>query len=237
VSVLLIDGGNSRTKWALFDTGRITEQGVVSNHQRLDYEWPTPTTGTLFASVRHDEALVEVLQQQSDRPLHRLNAPQPELGDFTHCYVDPSRLGVDRWLAMLGAQAHTQEAALVVDAGTALTLDLLDANRAHLGGYIVPGLTMARQALFQGTDKVIAFDDEREQDSLAPGQSTLACVASGTLRQMAAFVGAVAEDHPGHRLMITGGDGSALAEALGARYYPDLIFDGMGTLCAGLFTA
>jgi type III pantothenate kinase len=67
-------------------------------------------------------------------------------------YEDPSRLGVDRWLALLAAQGHWGSgSALIVDAGTAVTYDLLHDGGRHLGGLILPGIEMMRGALLQGT--------------------------------------------------------------------------------------
>ncbi len=122
---------------------------------------------------------------------------------------------------------------LVVDAGTALTLDLLDKDNQHRGGYIVPGIQMAQRALFGGTDLVRPFNDERHDSDLNPGESTVGCVTAGVLHQQVALVKSVAENHKDFRLVITGGDGAQLADWLDSGYYPNLIFDGMELLCAG----
>jgi type III pantothenate kinase len=64
----------------------------------------------------------------------------------------------------------------------------------------------------------------------------LQCVSAGVRRQQLAFVKSILDDYPGHRPFITGGDGDWLATALAIRYWPELVFDGLETLCAGYFS-
>ena len=123
----------------------------------------------------------------------------------------------------------------MVDAGTALTIDLMNADNHHEGGFIVPGLELAQQALFNNTGRVRPFADEQEQAALAPGRDTLSCVSAGVRRQLQALVMSVVQDYPDYRLFISGGDGHWLAQQLGVASYPHLIFEGMESLCAGYF--
>src|SRR5690606_39903500 len=73
-----------------------------------------------------------------------------------------------------------------VDCGSALTIDAVDAGGVHLGGYIVPGMTMLRTSLFRGTAQVRVTDPVAA--SLAPGRSTSAGVENGVLRMSVAFI-------------------------------------------------
>jgi type III pantothenate kinase len=134
---------------------------------------------------------------------------------------------------MLGGRVQQSGDLLVVDAGTALTIDLFSSDNQHQGGYIVPGLRMAQNALFSGTDRVRAYQDEQDKQEIAPGKNTLNCVAAGVLRQNLALVQSLLDEYPEHQPLITGGDGQLLASRLGLSYSPDLIFDGMDSLCAG----
>lgn len=238
VSVLLIDIGNSRLKWQLRTGHGESQSGAVDKDNAARFAWPVGPEQVLVASVRENAELQQLFSDLYGARLHWLSAPLPQYTEFRHCYPQPQRLGVDRWLAMLGARRlYSSGNLLVVDSGTALTVDLLSDDNAHQGGFIVPGLMMARAALFGGTDKVRQFDDEADQLSLAPGRNTVNCVAAGTLRQHVALVKSVMAEYPDHRLLVTGGDGDMLAALLGSASYPDLIFDGMDSLCAGLFTA
>lgn len=228
MSVLLIDIGNTRLKWQL--RGKDSARGADT----LPDDAQLGAVSLVLVACVGASSAKEALQQRFGSKLIWLGAPRLDFPLFKHCYKNPERLGVDRWLAMLGARRHSDGAVLVVDAGTALTLDLLSADNRHEGGFILPGLNMAQQALFQNTAKVRPFDGEAAQYSVAPGQDTLSCVRHGVLRQALSLVQGLQQDYPQHRLFLTGGDGAWLAQTLNVPYYPDLIFDGM-ELCAGYF--
>jgi type III pantothenate kinase len=237
VSALLVDIGNTRIKWVLRDRGETTATGVTDKANAARFNWPRSPERIVVSSVQDNRELHELFEGLFGERLRWLGTPVYDYQFFRHCYRDPARLGVDRWLAMIGARQHSDGDLLVVDAGTALTLDVFSAENQHQGGYIVPGLQMARQALFGGTDKVRQFGDEQDAATLTLGTNTVNCVAAGTLRQQLALVQHVVDEYPDHHIFITGGDGELIADNLNARYYPDLIFDGMDSLCAGLFTA
>src|SRR5690606_41405322 len=103
---------------------------------------------------------------------------------------------------MLGARPHGRGKVLVVDAGTALTIDLMNAANQHEGGFIVPGLELAQQALFNNTARVRPFVDERVQTALVPGRDTLSCVSAGVPRPVQALVVAVVPDYQDYRLFL-----------------------------------
>lgn len=233
MSVLLVDIGNTRLKWRHIVEGKEPDFGTLSKPEVLRFNWPDEVTHVAVASVSANEELLALLQAKYDERLRWLSEPELDFEGFRHCYPDPRRLGVDRWLAMLGVRAHTMQPAMVVDAGTALTIDLLSQHNQHLGGYIVPGQQMSACALFGGTDRVEQYVDEADTADMSLGTNTRACVSAGIMKQQVAFIESVSREHRQHEVLITGGDGKALAQYLGARYYPNLIFDGMELLCAG----
>lgn len=234
VSVLLIDAGNTRLKWQLRRAGVIQEAGAAA-YDQLPESWPADIGRVVVATVREQAVLQPILQRSFGEQLHWLTQPLVDYPYFRHCYPQPQRLGVDRWLGLLGARAHTGGPVLVADAGTAFTIDLMSAGNHHEGGFIVPGLQLAQQALFRNTERVKPFADEQRVVTLLPGTDTLQCVSAGAQRQQLALLESVLRDYPQHRMFITGGDGAWLAQCLDAAFYPDLIFDGMDVLCAGYF--
>jgi type III pantothenate kinase len=239
VSVLLLDAGNTRVKWRLRNTSGVIFRGGCAHTGLNVQDWAelvSRADRVLVASVTDNSGLRALIEPLAGDRLYWVNQPLTEIPGFYHCYPHPERLGVDRWLAMLGARQHCDDALLVIDAGTALTVDFLTVDNHHDGGFIVPGLELTRQALWQNTQRVLPYSDEHDQGNLAPGRETLQCVSAGVRRQQLAFVKSILDDYPGHRPFITGGDGDWLATALAIRYWPELVFDGLETLCAGYFS-
>lgn len=139
-------------------------------------------------------------------------------------YHEPARLGVDRWLALVALRARGVLPSLVVDAGSALTVDCLTAEGRHEGGWIVPGLALAQRALFQGTDGVRGEWGWCWDAPQAPARHTAAAVAQGLLQQAMALhfrggsaghdtVGASSNDCPHRRRRGSASAGTAAAPA------------------------
>ncbi|WP_037339153.1 type III pantothenate kinase [Saccharospirillum impatiens] len=145
-------------------------------------------------------------------------------------YPDPERYGVDRWLTLIALREYQQNA-VIVDAGTALTIDAIDSDGKHLGGYIMPGLTLMRRALVNDT---FALPDVAASQSKAPGNNTADAIANGALLALSAAVAAAWSEYALSpcRLIWTGGDAPVLAGhvQLGAEQIPDLVFAGMRQL-------
>lgn len=141
-------------------------------------------------------------------------------------YAEPERLGVDRWLALIALRERA-ESICVVDCGTAITLDVLRADGQHLGGYILPGLSMMAATLQQETRRV-RFDVAEVAASLALGRSTAEAVRHGAL---AAVVALIERQVAGGKmsLVLTGGDAAAVAAELTCSYglEPELLLHGL----------
>lgn len=157
-------------------------------------------------------------------------------------YAEPARLGVDRWLALIAAHRHAPGPALIVDAGTAITYDLLLADGQHLGGLILPGVRMLREALRAGT-RIPPWKDQAEQESdprpdAKPwAADTAAAIAGASLQAPAALAERLwkrlreqARSEP--QLLLTGGDAERLAPLLDApvRILPALVLQGLALL-------
>lgn len=237
VYALLIDAGNTRIKWRLLKAGQSQSEGVLTGKltEVVPSAWRSVGTieQVLVASVIEQPVLQKLLEGQFSDKVNWLHHPLPSSAGFKHCYARPERLGVDRWLAMLGARSRSQKDLLVVDAGTALTIDLLSASNEHQGGYIVPGVQMAQNALFKNTAKVKPFADEQQAQQVAPGKDTSACVLAGIQRQRLSLVQSVLNDYPQYQPFVCGGDGLWLAQQLNLHYYNNLVLDGMESLCVG----
>ncbi|WP_417471515.1 type III pantothenate kinase [Luteimonas mephitis] len=150
----LFDLGNTRLKCAPVDAaGRIgTVRALAHDGVRFDEglaaALPARFTDACVASVASESLRAELLDALAQRCGRiSLACTQRRFGDVAIAYAQPARLGVDRFLALLGARARGAEAALVVGVGTALTIDWLDADGRHRGGRIAPSPMLMREAL------------------------------------------------------------------------------------------
>lgn len=140
-----------------------------------------------------------------------------------------SRLGVDRWLALLGVARERLEAggiACVADCGTAVTIDLLAGDGRHLGGYIIPGLNMMGRALQAHTARVQCGYDGL--DGLAPGTDTAGAVNHGAALAVVSSIERIVRRHNAE-LLLTGGDAARIGRLLEVPYCdePHLLLKGL----------
>ncbi|QFU77730.1 type III pantothenate kinase [Halioglobus maricola] len=236
--------GNSSAKWRLLSEGAVITRGsylqgdvesrdaLLGCAESVDQVWVSSVAAT--GGENHLTALVE--QRWGLSPWYARTSARS--GELVNSYTDPSRMGVDRWLAMLGARARSTDRLCVVDAGSALTIDLVSPDGAHEGGYIIPGVALMERALLLDTDRV-RFDEDVDY-ALSPGRSTAEAVRHGVAL---AQVGSVATvlDSSGTRtpqLFFTGGAGDTLRKMLGrgGELVPDLVFEGLEVMArqAGL---
>lgn len=237
---LLVDVGNTRIKW-MWARGRELDteragQGDVGALEDACRAGDAPEPEAVLISSVATEALTREVENVARTcwgiEAQRLRS-RAEQGGVRNAYADASRLGVDRWLAVVGA-VRTYGAPLIVwDLGTATTLDAVDADRRHLGGWILPGpLTMLR-SLRRWTQLPVP-DDLGDAGTPRPGQSTAECIARGAV---AAQVGALVQMIDGlsesgvanPRLVVTGGAAETLLPYLDLEHVHDpwLVFRGM----------
>jgi type III pantothenate kinase len=260
--ILLIDVGNTRAKASFYIANQkcwLDLPGFVHAHSEVDpiriwENWKNAIEKHLSSSqsllldavgiASVNQAISSLLVQSCpDWAKKRWVTAQTnfEFRRLKNAYATPSNMGVDRWLAMIAASDGGKHACLVVDAGTALTLDWVAPTGEHLGGYILPGLNQQLTALLGSTERVFAG---RWSDStgLVPGKDTSECVLNGLLTQMCAFIAAQAAQaaHQGiKRLVLTGGETSLLVRHLEPlitqlnmvlEIRPRLVFEGLLTI-------
>jgi len=234
--VLDIDVGNSRVKWRYQQAGRIERGASPRDDRWLETLPPGVDPGRIrvssvagsAADARLSDALAHAFEVAPE-----FARPRALLDGLRCGYAQPETLGVDRWLAVLAAWSRTRTAAVVVDAGSALTLDVLTDAGAHLGGYIVPGLRLMSSALFRGTAQV-KVDFSGGAEGLEPGTATPDAVAHGLLRMTTDFIEASVarfERSCQHavRLILCGGDAEIVAPRLehAVELVPELVLDGL----------
>lgn len=245
--ILELDCGNSLIKWRVIfrADGRVVAGGGVACADQL-LEALGRVVGLALSycrlvSVRSDEETARLVGCLILRyPMEVCTAtPARALAGVSNGYEDYRGLGLDRWLAVVGAYRLAAGACLVLDLGTAVTSDLVSATGEHLGGYICPGLPLMRSQLRTHTRR-IRYDDldaARASESWSPGRSTIEAVERGCALMLRGFVLTqldLAREYlgEGFQVFLTGGDAALVCEALPlARVMPDLVFVGLAIAC------
>jgi type III pantothenate kinase len=224
-ALLLLDIGNSRIKAARWDGGDLVELPTLAHAgdaaQALA-QLPATAAGSVWIAhvlgAPAEAALRAAVQARWQRAPQFARAEPERLG-LKNGYAEAARLGVDRWLALLGAWRRQRGAALVIDAGTALTADAVDADGRHLGGFIAPGLLTAQKALLGATRFATRDLDAAYQAGF--GRDTEACVRQGALLACLGAIDRAAAQMPPEALrLITGGDAARLLPHLDGRWQP-----------------
>lgn len=196
---LTLDIGNTAVKWATFEGKELKDCGYGMSDElmaKADYM-------LACASGEMPEG-VSVQRLTADMPL-------PIKLD----YKTPETLGADRIADACGAAGlHPGEPCLVIDAGTCITVDFIDAKDVYHGGAIMPGLKMNLQALHTFTAKLPLIDLEGVEKTPVLGRSTeesiLAGTVGATLLSLAGYVALYKEKAPNLRVLLTGGDAKYL---------------------------
>ena len=245
--ILELDCGNSFIKWRVLEAeaSSASAEGVVGSDLAL-IESLKAIPGLLLTrcrlvSVRASEEtgkLVEALQGGFGVTV-ACAVPAREMAGVRNGYEEFERLGLDRWLAMLGGFNLARGACLVLDFGTAATADFIAADGEHLGGFICPGLPLMRSQLRTHTRK-IRYDDaaaEQAMERLSPGRTTVEAVERGCTLMLRGFVLTqleLARSYWGDNftVFLTGGDADLVLDAVPqARLVPDLVFVGLAMAC------
>ena len=161
--ILAIDAGNSRIKWGFNHGGEWVTTGAAE-HDELDslasalalISDPEKIVISNVAGARMQRDLSGLLACYRAQPLW-ITAERERCG-VKNGYTDPAKLGSDRWAALIAARQMQRGPVVVVNAGTALTVDALSQDGEFLGGLIVPGIKLMMRALTTGTAHAHALD-------------------------------------------------------------------------------
>jgi type III pantothenate kinase len=245
MTFLALDIGNTRLKWALFDQARPGSAARAHGASFLETiddlaegEWKqlTPPQRVLGCIVAGEAVRLRVEQQLEVWDVApRWIVPGAHQAGVSNGYDHPSRLGADRWVALIGARWHVlsrgaPRPALVVMVGTAVTVDALDTQGRFLGGLILPGFGLMLKALEMGTaglkvptGEVVEFPTNTSDALMSGGAYAIAGAVRRQYRRLQARCG----QDP---LVLMGG-GAAVKLApitdLPLEHVDSLIFDGL----------
>ena len=238
--MLLVDLGNSFIKWGVKENtgltfGKAFPHKAVCPDQSIEALWgeldkPDRIVVANVAGIEMGSKLgdwwVRKWQVQAE-----FVKPQVEAFGVRNGYDDALKLGVDRWVGLVGLRHHYDLPACLVDCGTAITLDFLDLNGIHRGGLIMPGLSLMGQSLLEGTHGIETLGGETGH---CLGKNTAEAIRNGILCSAAGFIELGFRDlAPKSKgplnLVFTGGDGQSVADRISVPsvYDPGLIVKGL----------
>jgi len=242
---LLIDAGNSSIKWAVLNAGHmdpmksLLHSGFQAHTQLFDDAWgklPVPekvlvsnVAGPVFSSP-----FESWVRDRWECPVEYARTCMEAFG-VINGYTEPEQLGIDRWLGLIGARSLTHDAVMIVDAGTAITIDIMNAQGKHLGGLIAPGLNMMRQVLTGRTAGIVV--DRAVTEAGFPAHNTTEAVLAGTHKAASALVRETIKEVNGIfekpvQVFITGGDADILMQDADTYYKLEqaLVLKGLMTM-------
>jgi len=238
--ILLIDQGNSSMKWRLVESATLecvrhakTHSGDLTTLLSSLTDVKQKLIHIYLSSVRSESlvtTLTDALNSYCNLEL-KLAITQQEFNGM-HCgYRIASQMGVDRWLAMIAVREKTKSAFVVIDAGSAVTIDLVNPKGEHLGGQIVPGLSLQKKVLQQQTDRVI-FNEDEPSTAFQVGLSTSEAVNNGCLSLICGYLTQMLNHHQidtETRVYITGGDAQLISTHVDFEHQltEDLVLEGL----------
>ena len=208
---LVIDIGNTRTKFSVFNRGEVlitvpVEEFKPEHIELLQNEHPDLKNVILSAVKDYSPKLKTALQNKFKYFLE-LNEKTPL--PIENCYKTPETLGKDRIAAAVGGfDLYPDSNLLVIDAGTAITYDLVNDKQQYLGGNISPGIEMRYKALHQFTGKLPLIGQEKfnklygttTEDAIRAG------VQHGVVFEVDKAIDTFKEFYKNLKVIITGGD-------------------------------
>lgn len=236
MKTICLDIGNTRAKCAVFDGKTIIKTGFYPKFLIKDIRSIIRTNGIskgIISSTRHQNSpLVRFLNKELELFIelsHKTDVP------VRNEYGSPNTLGMDRLAAAIGAYTKKpNQAHLVIDAGSCMTLDVINQHGTFIGGNITPGMRMRVKAMNDHTDKLplvkLVYHDALlgENTSMALQNGAV----RGTLFEIEAFIACARKQYPRININLTGGDTEFLAKYLKSKILadPNLVFTGLNEI-------
>lgn len=230
-NTVLVDIGNTHIKYMVCGNSGINNAdiNIVRHDDPLD--WVAGATSVLYAAVGEEHLCqkVESVARRYSVSCYRVTPAKQAFG-IDCAYQEPHRLGVDRWLTVLGVRLESQAPVAIIDLGTAATCDFVVGNK-HLGGWIAPGFSTMRDALFANTSNIAQH--QRLDTIPVIGNDTQSCVDSGCVGALAGMISnakAVLEKFGSQgKVFLCGGDAELVLPHLPADTILDktLVFKGL----------
>jgi len=245
-TILLIDIGNTRIKWARLAGSALDAQAAAPH---AGWTAHSVTESILNSGQRAERVLISNvggarIGDAAREAVATTWGIQPEFvqstraaGGIRNSYPEPAQLGVDRWLAMIGSRSLEQRAVCVVSVGTAMTIDGIDASGRHLGGVIVPGPDLMVSSLLHNTSEIAQRARQGTTREHVFADNTLGAIRQGAEHALAALIVRSVQSMRDElselpSLLLTGGACARVEHAIGLTYrvVPDLVLRGLAVL-------
>jgi type III pantothenate kinase len=208
---LIIDIGNSQVKVAIFSNRKILKNILAEEFNpellwELKSQYPELTRAILCSVAEKDEKLIEVLKKEFELFIE-LNYLTPI--PIENLYESKESLGQDRLAAAVGANyLFPGSDLLVIDAGTAITYDVIDSQNRYLGGNISPGLEIRFRSLHEFTQKLplVEISDQWPLIGKTTEEAIRIGVQSGVLSEMDTMIDQIRDQYIDCKVILTGGD-------------------------------
>lgn len=233
---LVVDIGNTQTKLAVFNSGEMVRTGTVSGDaadacRRVLKEFDVKNA-LLASTGETGEDIPALLEAQTDRFI-RLGHETPL--PFENLYESPETLGADRLGAAAGATAaFPGRNVLVIDLGSAITIDVITGDNRFIGGNISPGMAMRFRALHEFTARLPLGGPEEAGDF--PGKTTRRAIASGVVSgivfELEGYINRLSSRYDEVKIVATGGEAPFFVKKLKNHIFvdPNLIMKGLNRI-------
>jgi len=252
-TVLCVDIGNSCIKWGVCELEQISwgQSGLIdlakneieqALGQQLAGLNVMPVWVAAVAEQETKERVLSWFEQNWSVAVNFIESEnQAEKYRHLNVYSDGGALGVDRWIAMLAAMNRVGRPYCVIDAGTAITVDVVDKEANHVGGMIMPGKRLMFKALSQGTQNIDQHEQQRECVLDVLGTSTkdavMIGVANSIMGGLSKALGDIKRNYHGIEFIVTGGDAEWVQQCLeiSLKLEKNLVLDGIGLIARDVY--
>lgn len=229
MKTIAIDEGNTSTKLAFFENYTLVHKESDVSFKRVQ-ELVEKAEYMILSSVKKESKYHTLINHESSIVLNH-NTPLP----IKNKYNSPETLGNDRLALVVGASHKFPNTdVLVIDAGTCITFDFLNAQKEYLGGSISPGIQMRFKALHNQTNQLPLINTIQSNQLI--GASTEESIASGVINGVCSEIDGIieryAKDYSGLKVIVTGGDTKFFDKALKNTIFaaPNLLMEGLSKI-------
>jgi type III pantothenate kinase len=226
-----IDIGNSRIKVGIFNQQELVNTTIEDEQTLVSFLKSKQVDRAIISSVENTNSIIGDLKKAIPGVLEFTTSTAMPMQTS---YATPSTLGKDRLAAAVGALQHFSGPLLVIDAGTCITCDLINASNTFMGGSISPGLNMRLKAMHTFTGRLPLLELEMPQETVpnSTSQAMLAGAVIGAKHEIFGFINHYKALFPEIKVILCGGDANYFDKKNELRTFvlPNLVLEGLNAI-------